>query len=118
MFAKVLSELLQHFGVQKGGLEAGDCLDFGTRAAKETDAILGLDFGTSNTSLAVWDGDRSTVLPIDPIAGGVEVCDVMRFAGNHGWIYWSAGPTPSLSLSFTGAASSAALARLTVTELN
>ena len=31
---------------------------------------FGLDFGTSNTSLAVWDGERSTVLPIDPIAGG------------------------------------------------
>ncbi|MGH2491415.1 MAG: Hsp70 family protein [Candidatus Limnocylindria bacterium] len=30
---------------------------------------FGLDFGTSNTSLAVWDGERSTVLPIDPIAG-------------------------------------------------
>jgi hypothetical chaperone protein len=30
---------------------------------------FGLDFGTSNTSVAVWDGERSTVLPIDPIAG-------------------------------------------------
>ncbi|HEV8670012.1 MAG TPA: Hsp70 family protein [Candidatus Limnocylindria bacterium] len=30
---------------------------------------FGLDFGTSNTSLAVWDGERSTVLPIDPLAG-------------------------------------------------
>ncbi|HEV8228380.1 MAG TPA: Hsp70 family protein [Candidatus Limnocylindria bacterium] len=30
---------------------------------------FGLDFGTSNTSLAVWDGERSTVLPLDPIAG-------------------------------------------------
>jgi hypothetical chaperone protein len=30
---------------------------------------FGLDFGTSNTSVAVWDGDRSTVLPIDPLAG-------------------------------------------------
>ncbi len=30
---------------------------------------FGLDFGTSNTSLAVWDGTRSEVLPIDPIAG-------------------------------------------------
>jgi hypothetical chaperone protein len=29
----------------------------------------GLDFGTSNTSVAVWDGERSTVLPIDPLAG-------------------------------------------------
>src|SRR5438094_499323 len=30
---------------------------------------FGLDFGTSNTSLAVWDGERSDVLPLDPIAG-------------------------------------------------
>lgn len=30
---------------------------------------FGLDFGTSNTSLAIWDGSRSTVLPIDPLAG-------------------------------------------------
>jgi len=28
-----------------------------------------LDFGTSNTSLAVWDGAKSEVLPIDPLAG-------------------------------------------------
>ncbi|MEP6694606.1 MAG: Hsp70 family protein, partial [Chloroflexota bacterium] len=27
------------------------------------------DFGTSNTSVAMWDGERSTVLPIDPLAG-------------------------------------------------
>ena len=30
---------------------------------------FGLDFGTSNTSLAVWDGTKSEVLPIDPLAG-------------------------------------------------
>lgn len=30
---------------------------------------FGLDFGTSNTSVALWDGERSTVLPIDPLAG-------------------------------------------------
>jgi hypothetical chaperone protein len=30
---------------------------------------FGLDFGTSNTTLAVWDGVKSEVLPIDPIAG-------------------------------------------------
>src|SRR5512138_2802464 len=30
---------------------------------------FGLDFGTSNTSLAVWDGSMSTVLPLDPLAG-------------------------------------------------
>jgi hypothetical protein len=30
---------------------------------------FGLDFVTSNTSLAVWDGDRSAVLPLDPLAG-------------------------------------------------
>ena len=30
---------------------------------------FGLDFGTSNTSLAVWDGARSEVLPLDPGAG-------------------------------------------------
>src|SRR5437867_259730 len=30
---------------------------------------FGLDFGTSNTSLAVWAGERSDVLPLDPIAG-------------------------------------------------
>ncbi len=30
---------------------------------------FGLDFGTSNTSIAVWDGATSTVLPLDPIAG-------------------------------------------------
>jgi len=30
---------------------------------------FGLDFGTSNTSLAVWDGHRSDVLPLDPLAG-------------------------------------------------
>ncbi|HEY6958821.1 MAG TPA: Hsp70 family protein [Candidatus Limnocylindria bacterium] len=30
---------------------------------------FGLDFGTSNTSLAMWDGSTSTVLPIDPLAG-------------------------------------------------
>jgi len=30
---------------------------------------FGLDFGTSNTSLAIWDGSRSTVLPLDPLAG-------------------------------------------------
>jgi hypothetical protein len=65
-----------------------------------------------------WGEDGLTYCSIDPIAGGVEVCDVMRFAGNHGWIYWSAGSTPSLSLSFAGAASNSALARLTVTELN
>jgi hypothetical chaperone protein len=28
-----------------------------------------LDFGTSNTSLAVWNGAKSQVLPIDPLAG-------------------------------------------------
>ena len=31
--------------------------------------LFGLDFGTSNTSLAMWDGTRSTVLPIDPLSG-------------------------------------------------
>src|ERR1043166_8410386 len=30
---------------------------------------FGLDFGTSNTSLAVCDGTRSEVLPLDPLAG-------------------------------------------------
>lgn len=30
---------------------------------------FGLDFGTSNTSLAMWDGSTSTVLPLDPLAG-------------------------------------------------
>ncbi len=30
---------------------------------------FGLDFGTSNTSLAVWDGAKSDVVPLDPIAG-------------------------------------------------
>ena len=30
---------------------------------------VGLDFGTSNTSLAVYDGARTRVLPLDPIAG-------------------------------------------------
>jgi hypothetical chaperone protein len=30
---------------------------------------FGLDFGTSNTSVAVWDGERSTVLDLDPLAG-------------------------------------------------
>jgi hypothetical chaperone protein len=30
---------------------------------------FGLDFGTSNTSLAMWDGGTSTVLPLDPLAG-------------------------------------------------
>ena len=30
---------------------------------------FGLDFGTSNTSLAVHDGVRARVLPIDPVAG-------------------------------------------------
>ena len=30
---------------------------------------FGLDFGTSNTSLAVWDGVTSSVLPLDPLAG-------------------------------------------------
>ncbi len=30
---------------------------------------FGLDFGTSNTSLAIWDGSASRVLPLDPIAG-------------------------------------------------
>lgn len=30
---------------------------------------FGLDFGTSNTSLAAWDGSTSTVLPLDPLAG-------------------------------------------------
>src|SRR2546421_12868847 len=30
---------------------------------------FGLDFGTSNTSLALWKDGRSTVLPIDPLAG-------------------------------------------------
>src|SRR2546430_16200769 len=30
---------------------------------------FGLDFGTSNTSLAVWDGSYARVLPIDRIAG-------------------------------------------------
>lgn len=30
---------------------------------------FGLDFGTSNTSLAIWDGTRSEVLPLDPGAG-------------------------------------------------
>ncbi|HLQ04353.1 MAG TPA: Hsp70 family protein, partial [Verrucomicrobiae bacterium] len=30
---------------------------------------FGLDFGTSNTTLAVWDGAKSEVLPIDPVAG-------------------------------------------------
>ncbi len=30
---------------------------------------FGLDFGTSNTSLAVRDGDRTDVLPLDRLAG-------------------------------------------------
>src|SRR5207245_11100783 len=30
---------------------------------------FGLDFGTSNTSLAVNDGSSTRVLPIDPVAG-------------------------------------------------
>ena len=30
---------------------------------------FGLDFGTSNTSLAVSDGASARVLPIDPVAG-------------------------------------------------
>ena len=30
---------------------------------------FGLDFGTSNTALAAYDGDRVSVLPLDPIAG-------------------------------------------------
>ncbi|TMF24446.1 MAG: Hsp70 family protein, partial [Chloroflexi bacterium] len=30
---------------------------------------FGLDFGTSNTSLAVSDGQSSRVLPLDPLAG-------------------------------------------------
>src|SRR5207245_4366429 len=30
---------------------------------------FGLDFGTSNTSLALWKEGRSTVLPIDRIVG-------------------------------------------------
>jgi hypothetical chaperone protein len=38
-------------------------------SATIADLRFGLDFGTSNTSLAVWDGERSTVLPIDPLAG-------------------------------------------------
>jgi hypothetical chaperone protein len=39
-------------------------------AVRQSRAVrFGLDFGTSNTSLAVWDGERSTVLPIDPLAG-------------------------------------------------
>jgi hypothetical protein len=29
----------------------------------------GLDFATSNTSLAVWDGGRIDVLPLDHVAG-------------------------------------------------
>ena len=39
---------------------------------------FGLDFGTSNTSLAVWDGERSTVLPIDPSGREATVIYVRR----------------------------------------
>src|SRR5262249_55550691 len=35
----------------------------------EVSVRFGLDFGTSNTSLAVWDGAKSDVLPLDPLAG-------------------------------------------------
>src|SRR5437879_2744635 len=37
---------------------------------------FGLDFGTSNTSVAVWDGERSTVLPIDPLAGAAVPAEI------------------------------------------
>src|SRR5207253_7089680 len=42
----------------------------GRQAMRQSRPVrFGLDFGTSNTSVAVWDGERSTVLPIDPLAG-------------------------------------------------
>jgi hypothetical chaperone protein len=40
-----------------------------TRSYAARPLRFGLDFGTSNTSLAVWDGHRSDVLPLDPLAG-------------------------------------------------
>ena len=39
------------------------------RVGQSRAVLFGLDFGTSNTSVAVWDSGRSTVLPIDPLAG-------------------------------------------------
>ncbi len=46
---------------------------------------FGLDFGTSNTSLAVWDGATSTVLPLDPVAGAAmpTVLYVRRDGSTH-----------------------------------
>ncbi|OLC58597.1 MAG: hypothetical protein AUH85_00495, partial [Chloroflexi bacterium 13_1_40CM_4_68_4] len=46
---------------------------------------FGLDFGTSNTSLAVWDGDRSDVLPLDPVVGAAmpTVLYVRRDGSSH-----------------------------------
>src|SRR5437762_10160246 len=55
-------------GDTTGGLDAA--MSRRRQAMRQSRPVrFGLDFGTSNTSVAVWDGERSTVLPIDPLAG-------------------------------------------------
>ena len=46
---------------------------------------FGLDFGTSNTSLAVWEGSATRVLPLDPLAGEAmpTVLYVRRDGSSH-----------------------------------
>src|SRR2546426_1640424 len=56
-----------------------------TRSYAPRPLRFGLDFGTSNTSLAVWDGDRSDVLPLDPVVGAAmpTVLYVRRDGSSH-----------------------------------
>ena len=56
-----------------------------TRSYAARPLRFGLDFGTSNTSLAVWDGQRSDVLPLDPLAGAAmpTVLYVRRDGSSH-----------------------------------
>ena len=41
-----------------------------------TELRFGLDFGTSNSAIAIWDGTGVRLLPIDPIAP--DELDVLR----------------------------------------
>jgi hypothetical chaperone protein len=42
-------------------------------------AAIGMDFGTSNSSTAVYDGREITLLPIDPVAGNPDVARTILY---------------------------------------
>ncbi|NTW97570.1 MAG: Hsp70 family protein [Oscillochloris sp.] len=48
---------------------------------------VGLDFGTTNTSAAVYDGERLTLLPLDPVNSNVGVLRSTLFMTREGAAY-------------------------------